>query len=158
METIIKYNLPVEGMTCASCVTRVEKALNKIDGIDNVAVNLANEKVTFEIKEKVSLDKAKQAIEKYGYKLHTELLKSEKLDKKDDELKNEYYKKLKNDFLFSVLLTLPIFLISMTREFAWFTSVWQFDADYTNKILLILTKLSDKKAVIVNFLELLNKS
>lgn len=135
----MKYNLPVEGMTCASCVTRVEKALNKIDGIDNVAVNLANEKVTFEIDEKVSLNTAKQAIEKYGYKLHTELLESEKLDEKNDGLKDEYYEKLKNDFLFSVLLTLPIFFISMTREFAWFTTVWPFDADYTNKILLILT-------------------
>ncbi len=139
METIIKYNLPVEGMTCASCVTRVEKALNKIDGIDNVAVNLANEKVTFEIDEKLSLDSAKQAIEKYGYKLHTEELKSEKFDKKDDKLRNEYYDKLKKDFLFSVILTLPIFLISMSREFEWFISVLPLDVDYINKILLILT-------------------
>lgn len=134
-----KYNLPVEGMTCASCVARVEKALNKIDGIDNVAVNFANEKVTFEIDEKVSLDKAKQAIEKYGYKLHTEVQKSEKLDGKDEGINDEYYEKLKNNFLFAVILTLPIFLISMPRELSWFISVWPFDIDSTNKILLILT-------------------
>jgi len=135
----MNYNLPVEGMTCASCVARVEKALNKIDGIDNVAVNFANEKVSFEIDEKVGLDKAKQAIEKYGYKLNTEVKKSEKLDGKDEELKDEFYDKLLKDFLFSVILTLPIFLISMSRDFAWFTSVWPLDVASTNKILLILT-------------------
>jgi len=135
----MKYNLPVEGMTCASCVARVEKALNKIDGIDNVAVNFANEKVTFEINENVNLETAKQAVEKYGYKLDTNIQQSENLDKNNEELKDNYYEKLKKDFLFSALLTLPIFLVSMTREFAWFTSVWPFDVDYTNKILLILT-------------------
>ncbi len=134
-----KYNLPVEGMTCASCVTRVEKALNKIDGINNVAVNFANEKVTFEIDENVTLDSAKHAIDKYGYKLHTKVLKSDRVDKNEEGLKDTYYEKLKSDFLFSVMLTLPIFLISMTREFAWFTSLWVLNDDYTNKILLLLT-------------------
>lgn len=134
-----KYNLPVEGMTCASCVARVEKALKKIDGIENVSVNFANEKVTFEISENVSLDAAKQAVEKYGYKLHTEVLEEEKSDDKDEELVDEHYDKLKKDLLFSTLLTLPIFFISMAREFAWFASVWSLNEDYTNKILLILT-------------------
>ena len=135
----MKYNLPVEGMSCASCVTRVEKALNKIDGIDNVAVNFSNEKVSFNIDDRVSLDTAKQAIEKYGYKLHTEVLQSEKLKKNNEGLKDEYYENLKNDFLFSLILTLPIFIISMSRELSWFISVWPFDIDSTNKILLILT-------------------
>ena len=59
----MKYNLPVEGMTCASCVARVEKSLNKIDGIENVTVNYANEKVSFEVDENIDLDVAKQAVE-----------------------------------------------------------------------------------------------
>ncbi len=134
-----KYSLPVEGMTCASCVARVEKALKKIDGIENVSVNFANEKVTFEIDESVSLETAKQAVEKYGYKLHTEVLEEEKSEEKGEELIDEHYDKLKKDLLFSALLTLPIFFISMARELAWFASVWPFNEDYTNKILLILT-------------------
>ncbi len=134
-----KYNLPVEGMTCASCVARVEKALKKIDGIENVAVNFANEKVTFEIGENVSLDTAKQAVEKYGYKLHTETLEKEKSEEKGEELLDEHYDKLKKDLLFSALLTLPIFFISMAREFEWFSSVLPLSDDYINKILLILT-------------------
>ncbi len=38
--------LPVEGMTCASCVRRVEKAIEKVEGVQSVAVNLATESAT----------------------------------------------------------------------------------------------------------------
>jgi len=134
----IKYNLPVEGMTCASCVTRIEKALSGIDGIENVSVNLANEKVTFDMGEGLSPDLAAKAIDKFGYKLHTESLNDNKTENKTDNLIDEYYANLKKDFIFSALLTLPIFLISMLREFLWFPAIFPFGDDYTNKILLIL--------------------
>ncbi len=39
----------VEGMTCASCVLHVERALERIPGVARVAVNLANERVRIEI-------------------------------------------------------------------------------------------------------------
>ncbi|SDT42130.1 heavy metal translocating P-type ATPase [Microlunatus soli] len=38
--------LDIGGMTCASCVTRVEKALRRVDGVDDASVNLANETAT----------------------------------------------------------------------------------------------------------------
>jgi len=38
--------LPLEGMTCASCVLRVEKTLKKIQGVHEINVNLATEKVS----------------------------------------------------------------------------------------------------------------
>ena len=40
--------LPVQGMTCASCVTHVEKALARIAGVERVAVNLATESAAVE--------------------------------------------------------------------------------------------------------------
>jgi Cu+-exporting ATPase len=40
--------LPVQGMTCASCVSHVEKALAKVPGVDRVAVNLATESAALE--------------------------------------------------------------------------------------------------------------
>ena len=39
-----KISLPVEGMTCASCVGRVERALKKLPGVTDAAVNLATER------------------------------------------------------------------------------------------------------------------
>ncbi len=139
----MKYNLPVEGMTCASCVARVEKSLKKIEGINNVAVNLAAEKVSFELDDQLDLDIAAKAVGKYGYKLHTEeaVQKENKSDESpaSDKLFEEYYNSLKHDFIFALLLTVPIFVISMLRDFSFFQTVWQFSPDYTNKILLILT-------------------
>ena len=43
-------SLPIEGMTCASCVGRVERAIRKVPGVSDVSVNLATERaeVTFE--------------------------------------------------------------------------------------------------------------
>ena len=64
--------LPVEGMTCASCVARVEKALKKTNGVNNAVVNLATEKVTFSYDEKVTdISKLAAVIEDAGYKLIT---------------------------------------------------------------------------------------
>ena len=59
--------LPVEGMTCASCVTRVEKALKKVPGVSDVAVNLATEKATVRALSTVSVAALKAAIGKAGY-------------------------------------------------------------------------------------------
>jgi len=42
----LTLQLPIEGMTCASCVTRVEKALAKVPGVQSVSVNLATEQAT----------------------------------------------------------------------------------------------------------------
>ncbi len=138
----MKYNLPVEGMTCASCVARVEKSLKKIEGIANVSVNFATEKVSFEIDEKTDISVAADAIGKYGYILHTEKSSGEtdnsKTENSEDKIFEEHFKTLKKDFYFALILTIPLFIISMFREFSFFQSFWNLSADYTNKILLIL--------------------
>ncbi|HMD13724.1 MAG TPA: heavy metal-associated domain-containing protein, partial [Bacteroidota bacterium] len=48
---IAVLTLPVEGMSCASCVVRVEKALSKVDGVRSAAANLATEQVTIRFDE-----------------------------------------------------------------------------------------------------------
>ena len=58
--------LAVSGMTCASCVLRVEKVLRKIDGVSDVQVNLADEHATFRAP-RATLVHAVSAIEKAGY-------------------------------------------------------------------------------------------
>src|SRR4028119_2298973 len=63
--------LPVEGMTCASCVGRVEKALLKVPGVESASVNLATEKakVSLDPTEDPGFDELKTAVEKAGYKV-----------------------------------------------------------------------------------------
>ena len=65
-----EMTLPVEGMTCASCVRRIEKALAKVDGVDTASVNLATERarVVFD-PAKAGLEQFRAAVERAGYKL-----------------------------------------------------------------------------------------
>ncbi|MFO1294227.1 MAG: heavy metal translocating P-type ATPase [Rubrivivax sp.] len=62
--------LRIEGMTCASCVARVEKALLKVPGVERAAVNLATERATVHALATVPTTALKAAIEKAGYTAH----------------------------------------------------------------------------------------
>ena len=63
----VEVALQVEGMTCASCVSRVEKALLKVPGVSGASVNLATEKATVRVLSTVPLSALKTAVEKAGY-------------------------------------------------------------------------------------------
>ena len=67
-----RLTLPVEGMTCASCVTHVEGALKGVPGVGGVSVNLATEKAVIDIgPDEVPLEKLRQAVVRAGYKVPT---------------------------------------------------------------------------------------
>jgi Cu+-exporting ATPase len=59
--------LSIDGMTCASCVARVEKSLNKVAGVSSASVNLATEQATIKALAGVSLDALVSAVQKAGY-------------------------------------------------------------------------------------------
>ncbi|MEO6410833.1 MAG: heavy metal translocating P-type ATPase [Burkholderiaceae bacterium] len=63
----IETALQVEGMTCASCVARVEKALLKVPDVISASVNLATEKATVQALSTVAVGSLKAAIDKAGY-------------------------------------------------------------------------------------------
>ncbi|CDZ30643.1 heavy metal translocating P-type ATPase [Neorhizobium galegae] len=63
------FTVPVEGMTCASCVRRVETAAAKVPGIDRSAVNFATKKLTVESAEGFSPEELTKAIRKVGYEI-----------------------------------------------------------------------------------------
>ena len=63
----VEYNFFVEDMSCTSCVSRVEKALKKIDGVIDVSVNLATEKATVNANANVELETLMSAVDKAGY-------------------------------------------------------------------------------------------
>jgi len=58
--------LSIGGMTCASCAARVEKKLNKLDGV-TATVNYATEKARVEFGDNVSTDQLVSAVESAGY-------------------------------------------------------------------------------------------
>jgi len=67
-----QITIPVEGMTCASCVSHVEKALQSVPGITKAAVNLATEKAAVSLATKeVPLGEMREAVAGAGYKIPT---------------------------------------------------------------------------------------
>src|SRR5574339_819938 len=67
METSIQIRLPIEGMTCASCVARVEKALKKVPGVGSSEVNLATETSTVTLAVGARPGSLVEAVHKAGY-------------------------------------------------------------------------------------------
>lgn len=66
----IKKNIPIKGMTCASCAANVEKTMRKLDGIKGASVNFATEKLSVEFNPGViSIQEMNEAIKKIGYEM-----------------------------------------------------------------------------------------
>ncbi|WP_350283165.1 heavy metal translocating P-type ATPase [Nitrosomonas sp.] len=66
-DVIDTISLPIEGMTCASCVGRVEAALAKVEGVESVSVNLATERADVHLTGPVDRTALIRAVEKVGY-------------------------------------------------------------------------------------------
>lgn len=66
--------MDVEGMHCASCVSRVENAIKEVPGVHNATVNLATEKAKVSFQTNLDPKKIVEAIQNAGYKTRTETL------------------------------------------------------------------------------------
>jgi Cu+-exporting ATPase len=138
---IERISLPVEGMTCASCVSRVEKTLAKFEGVNDVSVNLANEKASFSFDpDKIDFKDLAKTIADAGYKLNLSSLKknTEQLDNVNAEF-DSHYNELKSAVIISIILTVPIVLINMGMMWKGFFLHNVFSIEQLNKILLLLT-------------------
>ena len=103
------YTFKVEGMSCSACANRVERITKKIDGIESANVNFATEKLTVRVDaEKVRYSDIKLAVDKAGFKLIKEEDQIKEVSKKKDESKI-----LLNRFIFSLIFTVPLLIISM---------------------------------------------
>lgn len=60
------YKIKIEGMSCAHCSERVEKALNAVRGV-KASVNLENAEATIEASSSIGIEKLRRIIEEAGY-------------------------------------------------------------------------------------------
>jgi len=115
--------LPIQGMKCASCVTVIEKALLQKDGITNASVNLATEKARVEFfPSEISISEIVQAIEGSGYKI-IQVPQEEQLEDVEQTIREKEDKKLKTKFFVGLILGLFIFLGSMPHWFPWIPKI-----------------------------------
>ena len=101
--------LQVEGMTCASCVARVEKSLRTVPGVTSASVNLASEQATIEHQPGVDTQALISAVQKAGYQAQVlTMANADNSAHKDEELRE-----LQQAVLWSTALTLPVFVLEM---------------------------------------------
>ena len=110
-------DLSIAGMTCASCVLRVEKALATVPGVSNATVNLATERAHLEINADTGntstlSELAIAAVKKAGYeatKVETNVAPTDTLT----ESRQQEAQHLKRALILSTILTLPVFILEM---------------------------------------------
>jgi Cu+-exporting ATPase len=102
----------VTGMSCASCVGRVERALEKVPGVLDVSVNLANEKATVRyLGGEVDPRYLEKAVEGAGY--GTVSPGGEEGADASEDARGRDYRELKGDFVVAAVLTVLIFVGSL---------------------------------------------
>ncbi|PFE07362.1 heavy metal translocating P-type ATPase [Bacillus cereus] len=112
-----KAEFTVSGMTCAACANRVEKRLNKLEGVNGATVNFALESATVDFNpDEIHVNEMKSAITKLGYKLE---VKSDEQDGSTDHRLQEIERQ-KKKFIISFILSFPL-LWAMVSHFS-FTS------------------------------------
>ncbi|CZR09373.1 MAG: heavy metal translocating P-type ATPase [Trichococcus flocculiformis] len=109
----VKKTFNIEGMTCASCAQTIEKATQKLRGVNLSSVNLATEKLVVEYDPgMVNLTDIIKAVMDSGYEAHEEVATADTVDQ-DKEKKQKEIKSLWNRFLISALFTAPLLYIAM---------------------------------------------
>lgn len=115
-----KVEFDISGMTCAACANKIEKKLNRLDGVDKAAVNFAMETALVEYNpDQVSIPDMKEAIKKLGYTLEQKQEKAgEQVDHRTKEIEKQFGK-----FLFSAILSFPL-LWAMVSHFEFTSFIW----------------------------------
>lgn len=106
-ENVEKKTIALEGMHCAACVTRIEKAISSVEGVDSAAVNLISHNALLIYDPAIAKEKQIiKAVEKAGYKASFDV----------DQLsfmKNKQLIDMRWRFIASLVLALPVFIFAM---------------------------------------------
>jgi len=124
-----KVEFPVTGMTCANCAGNVERALTRrVSGVIQADVNFASERAAVEyVPEVADVDQMIAAIEKAGYGAVAPEEGGE-LEDAEQAARNAEIRDQTRKFIIGVLFALPLFILSMARDFgllgAWSHAAW----------------------------------
>ncbi|GMG70258.1 heavy metal translocating P-type ATPase [Tetragenococcus halophilus] len=111
LKNIASQSFDIEGMTCASCVQAIEKSVGKVEGVQEVAVNLATEKMNVSYDEDaINAGDIIKAVQDAGYQAAVE---SDKVSSDDADKKQKQMKDLWIRFLGSAIFALPLLYIAM---------------------------------------------
>lgn len=112
--------LKITGMTCSACAARIEKVVGKMDGVEQVSVNLATEKATISYDPNATdLSAIKGKIENTGYSAF-EIVEKMLVD--EDKLRKEKeIRILWTKFIISAIFAVPLLYFAMAPMISWFS-------------------------------------
>ena len=115
------FDLPIGGMTCASCAGRVERALGKVPGVQSVSVNLANERAHVEVLGQIDPAVLIAAVDKAGY---TASLPQSETRTEADQAQRLHRERW--SLLLAIVLALPLVLPMLVQPFGlhWMLPAW----------------------------------
>lgn len=113
--------LSIDGMTCASCVGRVERALAKVPGVKSVSVNLANERAHLELLGQIDAQTLIAAVTKAGYSASVWEVEHPKTDHQQQRLHRERWA-----LIMAIVLASPLVLPMLLQPFGvhWMLPAW----------------------------------
>ncbi|MFL1528612.1 heavy metal translocating P-type ATPase [Pseudomonas sp. O230] len=113
--------LSIDGMTCASCVGRVERALAKVPGVNSVSVNLANERAHLELLGQIDPQSLIAAVTKAGYNASVREVEHPSTDTQHQRLHRERWV-----LIMAIALALPLVLPMLLQPFGvhWMLPAW----------------------------------
>ena len=113
--------LSIDGMTCASCVGRVERALNKVPSVSSVSVNLANERAHLELLGQVDTQTLLDAVSKAGYSASVWQAERPQSDDQQKRLHRERWA-----LICAIALAVPLVLPMLLQPFGihWMLPAW----------------------------------
>lgn len=118
-----KEKFDIQGMTCSSCSSHVERAVNKLEGIKAVNVNLLSNNMTVEYDEEyLNNEKIINAVVDAGYRANISEIKNKKENKEDKTYNNEnIIKGMKKRLITSICFLIPLMYIAMYHMlYEWF--------------------------------------
>src|SRR6266487_5359200 len=104
-DTTVRIDL--EGMTCASCAARIERKLNKLDGVE-ATVNFATEQATVHCDSNVPLEQLVAAVESAGYSAHPATPAHQTHDEGGHQHHDERAAVLRRRLALAIVLTVPV--------------------------------------------------
>ncbi|MBI5632433.1 MAG: copper-translocating P-type ATPase [Nitrospirae bacterium] len=109
--SLSRITLPVQGMTCAACVSAVENALKGLEGVVSVSVNFATEKAMIEyFPSQAGIREFRKIIQEAGYEI-VEAEKGEDIVEKEQRERERAYKELRAKVIAGAVLAVPIMLL-----------------------------------------------
>ncbi|MCL6584809.1 MAG: heavy metal translocating P-type ATPase [bacterium] len=139
-QSVSKVSIPIAGMHCINCALNVEKRLRRLPGVLHASVNFAAEQAQVEyLPDQATVEGIAKAIEEAGYRplVAAAGTSEEEADNAEQAARKAEIRDQSRKFLVGLIFTLPLFILSMARDFGLLPAVLS-HAPYINWLLWLL--------------------